>query len=175
MKFVFAAALLFSGLTLPAAGAGEEEEEFNLPVPAVPAQPPGDKKAPQLSEGAAVPGKKVPLNSCDTIEKKIAARAQKNKKGFKKVSWNDPDTPAVKEKKRQIAASEDKALELCRLTRAQRAKAEKLKAAGSDDAAAGNMRRQANLLEKTAEEFFLKAKKLREELDPPPALKRSGH
>ena len=52
---------------------------------------------------------------------------------------------------------------------------EKLKAAGSDDAAAGNMRRQANLLEKTAEEFFLKAKKLREELDPPPALKRSGH
>jgi hypothetical protein len=152
-------------LTLPAVVAGEEEEEFTLPVPAVPSQPPGQKKT------AAVPEKKKASSFCDTIEKMLAAYSQKNKKGFKKVSWSNPDTPVVKEKRRQIAVSEDKALELCRLTRAQRAKAEKFKAAGGDDAAAGEVLGQANQMEKTAEGYFLKAKKLREELDPPPAPK----
>lgn len=170
MKIFLAAALLFSGLTFPAAVVGQEEEEFKLPVPVAPAQPPGDKKA------AAAPAKKKPVGFCDTIEKKIAAYSQKNKKGFKKVVWNNPDTPAVKEKKRQIARSEDKALEFCRLTRAQRAKAEKVKAGGADGSAAeaANMQRQADLLEKMAEEVFLKAKMLREELDPPQGLKKPG-
>ena len=172
MKYVFAAALLFSGLMLPAAAGGEEEEEFNMPVPVAPAQPPGDKTAPRASEVSAVPEKKKTLSFCDTIEKKIAAYSQKKEKGFKKVSWNNADTPAVKEKKLQISRYEDKALELCRLTRAQRAKAEKFKAAGGDDAAAGETLGQAGQMEKTAEACFLKAKKLREELDPPPALKK---
>ena len=172
MKLIFAAALLFSGVTFPAWVAGQEEEEFNLPVPAVPAQPPGAKKA-QPSAAAAAPVKKAPVKFCDTIDKKLAAYSQK-KKGFKKVSWNNPDPPAVKEKKRQVANAENKALELCRLTRAQRAKAEKLRAGGADGSAetAGEMLMQADFMENKAEEFFLKAKTIREELDPPPALKK---
>jgi len=173
MKFFLAGALLLSGSILPPALlCQEDEEEFGLPVPAAPTLSPADKKAQRPAAAPAVLDKKYSLSFCDTVEKKLSAYSQT--KGFKKVSWNNADTAAIKEKKRQISRNEDKARELCRLVRAQRVKAEKLKARGSDAevAAAGDMHRQANLSERTAEGFFMKAKKIREELDPPPAIKK---
>lgn len=153
MKLILAIAGLFLTVAVSAARAGKGER---IPAPAAAAE-----------EKPAAPV------FCDTIDAKLAACRVTDPKKLKKAAFPVTETAAVKKKRKDAGAKLAKARELCEIVKAERAKAAELRANGDEnsEAAALNIERQANLVEKTASVLLDEALQLLNEIGECPTWK----
>ncbi|OGR42656.1 MAG: hypothetical protein A2X35_01520 [Elusimicrobia bacterium GWA2_61_42] len=148
----------------PARAQLEDEDQIPLPGPSV-------TSAEIAAPAPPVKKKPVPPGFCDTIDAKLAACLAADPKKIKKIAFSGVETAAVKQKRKDAKAKELKTRELCQVVKAQREKVAKLRAgeSGNAGAAASNMERQANLIEKTAAALLDEALRLLKEIGECPS------
>lgn len=165
MKLTLAIAGLFLMVSASAAKAGEGER---IPAPAISspsvtaAVPPAD-----VEENTVTPG------FCATIDAKLAACRAADPKKIKKAAFPVAGTAAIKQKRKDARAKTAKARELCAIVKAQRAAADKVRADGGENAGAAalNMGRQSDLVERTASALLDEALQLLNEIGECPSWK----
>ncbi len=162
MKLILGMAVLL----LSCVPAGAQEDGEQIPMPDTPAPPAGFS-----TQAAPAKKKPVSLSFCDTIDGKLKACRATDPKKLKKISFPPVDTAAVKQKRQDARAKIAKAREFCRIVKAQRAKADELRLKGGENSAAasGNLYRQANLIENTAEVLLNEALQLLKEIGECPS------